>query len=163
MECACVILTAFISNIQLKTELKSLSTPLPKMDFQGSSDVIELLMQEFRTQCAWAREAALSVHQLCLDLVNKLQAFSSLARKPGEEVDYSETVGELRAMEEEAKREEDNLWGACERRQRRWDLTIQLNLVQDDIDKVCVCSILYIDRHCVCVYIDRNCFNTFIA
>ena len=87
-----------------------------------------------------AKEMASSVHQHCLDLQGMLQDASLAASEVGVVVNYSEMTGELRKGKETGSCVEEKVWEACRRRERRWDLTIQLNLFEGDVDKVCCCG-----------------------
>lgn len=119
-------------------------------------------MRDFQAQCTRAKEMAASVHQHCVDLQSMLRAAAAEALSMGVLLDYVEAKEELVEREERGRGRQGEVWQACDWRERRLDLTIQLNQFERDVKEVrihlpysvCVCSFCYckhIHIH-VCIY-----------
>ena len=71
-------------------------------------------------------------------LIERLQASTESARKVDTVVDYTGAERELEARGDGLRALEERVWSGCERRERRWNLTIHLNQFEPDVEKVSV-------------------------
>jgi len=91
-----------------------------------------------------------SVHQHCSDLLGMLRKATSEALSMGVVLDYVEAKAELAEREEKERGRQREVWQVCEHKERRLDLTIQLNQFQDDLEEVS-CFVCAWACVCVCV------------
>ena len=117
--------------------MKALSTPVPREKFDGPSSVVEPLLMDFQAQWGRARKLSDSTHHHCNALLEKVGGALVTAREAGSLVDYSGAEQAMERREAGLRVEEERVWSECERRERRWNLTLYLNQFEPDVEKVC--------------------------
>lgn len=122
--------------LQLEALLKSLVVPITREKFDGPSSTIEPLLLEFQSLCSRAKKTSSTVHHQWVELRERLGNASALGKEAGSKVDYSAEEAREVKMDEDLQRKEAEVWAECARRERRWQLTVQLNQFEPDVDKV---------------------------
>lgn len=79
-----------------------------------------------------------SVHQHCVDLQGMLRSAAADALGMGVVLNYVEAREELIEREERGSGRQREVWLECDHRERRLDLTIQLNQFEQDLKEVCM-------------------------
>lgn len=98
---------------------------------------------EFQSHWARSKKLATATHTLFQDVQDRLEHASSSPSPSGEGagpkrgvVDYTGARQGLEARENGLRAEEERVWSECDRRERRWNLTIHLNQLEPDVEKV---------------------------
>ncbi len=111
--------------------------------------MIEPRLVEFQGLWARSKKLASNTHNLFQDLQERLeQASSSAGTKGGVAeqdrgvVDYAGPREALEVRENGLRVEEERVWSSCEQRERRWNLTVHLNQLEPDVEKVSMCLLV---------------------
>ena len=91
---------------------------------------------EFQGQWSRTKKLAQATHQLFQDLQERLEVASGAGRERGGVVNYAGAREGLEGRENGLRREEEEVWSSCEQRERRWNLTIHLNQLEPNVEKV---------------------------
>ena len=136
-DCYCILITVSVPLRQLSEALHDVGAPLPRDQFEGTASDVEPHLSAFLTLWSKVRCEFSEACSCCQELIKRLNDASRSAESAGSSVNYSSAEESIRQCLEEAKVLEEKVREVCVKRERRWNLSIQLEQLGPSVDKVC--------------------------
>ena len=126
-------------DFQLTEQFHRLSAPLPPDQFDGVASDVEPRLSAFLLSRSKVNSECSSVFSHCQELVKRLNDASESAKSAKSSVDYSAAKESIERRLGEARELEGKVKEVCLKREKRWNLSIQLCQLGPSVDQVLAC------------------------
>ena len=150
--CTAFYFCSTLPFLQLLSDSSQLALPVSQDKFNGPTSDIEPRLEEFQSRRARVKKLSEEAFKCCHDLISRLKDASKSAQSAKVLIDYTVSIEMIRQRLERGRGEEVRVWEVCQRRENRWNLTIRLNQLEPDAEKVRDKKSIIVTVCVVCMY-----------